>query len=69
MTRRRETVEYCDNPKCDYSEIVTPDEPATGFHFGKGFWILGGGGPIPAVYAHSEECILPAIQFKIKEEL
>ena len=61
MTKSKETVERCDAPGCEYLEIVTPDEPAIGYHFGKGFWVMGGGGPIPAFYAHEEDCIVPAM--------
>lgn len=63
--KTKATVEYCDNPNCNYSEVIEGGkngEPATGYHFGKGFWVLGGGGPIPAFYAHQKECILPALE-------
>lgn len=65
--KHKAVVESCDNPDCSYEEIVTKEEPARGYHLGKGFWSLGGGGPIPAVYAHSKECIVPAIEAKIEE--
>lgn len=61
----------CDNPECDFEEVINPDdEMATGYTFGSGkalqgpagVWVLGGGGPIPPFYAHREECILPAFK-------
>ena len=63
------TEESCDNPECSYSEIVEGGkhgEPATGYHFGRGFWVMGGGGPIPAFYAHEEACIVPAMNAAIE---
>ena len=56
-------VEFCDNPGCGYSEVVGADkEGAMGYHFGKGWYVLAGGGPIPAFYAHQESCIVPALK-------
>lgn len=63
----RVTVMVCDNPDCDDSYRHTKEEPAYGFHLGKGFWSQGGGGPIPATYACSEECIGPAVMHMIRE--
>jgi len=60
--RVKQDVECCDNPECGYMEVYSKDEPATGYHFGKGYWALAGGGPIPAFYAHRKECILPALE-------
>lgn len=62
MAKRRETVERCDAPGCDYFEVVFTGESAMGYHFGRGFWVQGGGGPIPAFYACSEEHIVSAMQ-------
>ena len=76
MARERVIAELCDNPECDYEQIIDPSgEPASGYHFGSGknltgvagVWILGGGGPIPAFYAHREECIVPALRFVMNE--
>ena len=61
--RTKEILERCDNPACGYEEILAgKGEVASGFHFGKGQWSLGGGGPIPAFYAHEEKCIVPAFR-------
>lgn len=68
MTKERATIEYCDNPNCLDRQVVTSDEPAVGYHFGKGFWVLGGGGPIPAFFAHSKECIIPALEHIMDEQ-
>lgn len=68
MARERVTEESCDNPACNYAEVIGADrESATGYHFGKGYWILGGGGPIPAFYAHQQECIVPAMEHMIEK--
>lgn len=69
MAKRRETVEHCDAPGCDYWELVGPGEAAEGYHFGRGFWVSGGGGMIPRFYAHSEECVLPALRAVIERAL
>lgn len=66
MGKRKVDMEYCDNPKCDYAEEVSKDSPASGYHFGRGYWVLGGGGPIPPFYAHHEDCIVPAMQAVIE---
>ena len=69
MSRTRQTLEECDNPSCDHAEIVfAGEEGATGYHFGKGYFILGGGGPIPAFYAHDDSCILPALQHVMSQQ-
>jgi hypothetical protein len=70
MAKNKVTVEVCDNPRCEggpggrpYREEVIPsEEPAMGYHLGRGILIWGGGSPIPATYAHDEKCIVPAIQ-------
>lgn len=69
MAKSKETVERCDAPGCDYWEIVSPGEPSTGYHFGKGYWVRGGGGPIPAFYAHEEACIVPAMEAVIDRSM
>jgi hypothetical protein len=62
------TIEVCDNPDCLNDFIIGADkEPAPGYHFGKGFWILGGGGPIRAFYACTKECVIPALDRVIEE--
>jgi len=61
MAKSKVTMERCDNPACDYQEVVTKDEPAVGYHFGRGYWVLGGGGPIEPFYAHDDQCVLPAL--------
>lgn len=66
MGREKATVMVCDNPECRKQFLHEKDEPALGYYFGKGMWHLGGGGgPILATYACSEECILPAIQYNM----
>lgn len=66
MGREKATVMVCDNPKCQKESITRPFDPALGFYLGKGMWHFGaGGGPIPATYACSKECILPAIEYQI----
>lgn len=69
MAKSKETVERCDAPGCEYFELVTPGEPVTGYHLGKGFWVQGGGGPIPAFYAHDDACIVPAMHAVIDRAL
>ena len=66
--KRRAMIEWCDNPNCRHQEVSTKDEPATGYHLGKGLINHGGGGgTIPAIYAHTLECIAPAVQHAIEE--
>lgn len=68
MAKKRVEYEYCDNPECDFREEIDSDTPgATGFHFGRGFYVLAGGGPIPPFYAHSAECIVPAMEAVLTE--
>lgn len=66
--KSKATVEYCDNPSCNYSEVVGNEkgDGAEGYHFGKGWWVFAGGGPIPAFYACKQECIVPALDAVIK---
>lgn len=62
MGKRRATVEQCDNPECGYEQIVERGEPAQGYHLGKGQYDLDwGGGLLKPIYAHSLDCIKPAI--------
>lgn len=62
-------LEGCDNPNCDYEEEVNRDDPAaTGYHFMRGYYVLAGGGPIPPFYAHSEDCIVPAMRAVMDEQ-
>ena len=77
MSREKVTLESCDNPDCDYEQIIGDDgEPAAGYHFGTGknfsgpagIWVLAGGGPIPAFYAHTEKCIVPALNFVMERD-
>ena len=66
--KQKATLEWCDNPDCGYSETATAIEPETsGYHLGKGYWADGGGGPIPAFYAHRIECVVPALKYVIEE--
>lgn len=72
MSTRTVKLQECDNPKCDFAQVVD-DEPATGFHFGNdahaaGFYILAGGGPIPSFYAHTRKCILPAFDAAMERD-
>jgi hypothetical protein len=67
--RSKVVLEQCDNPSCRHEAIVDDSgEGGDGFHFGKGYWVNGGGGSIPAIYAHSRECILPAFDAAMKEK-
>lgn len=68
--KSKATVETCDNPTCRYSEVIDNErgaDGASGYHFGKGWWVMGGGGPIPAFYAHEVSCIVPAMQHVIEK--
>ena len=65
--KSKATIETCDNPECRYSEVCTKEEPTSGYHFGKGFWVNEGGGPIPAFYAHQAECVVPAMNHVIDQ--
>lgn len=69
MGTRRATIMECDNPSCDEEYEHTTEDPAPGYHLGKGYWVIGGGGPIPKVYAHDKDCIGPAVQHVIEESL
>ena len=76
MSKKKVTVEVCDNPRCKqgdgqfpYQEEFSKEEPAMGFHLGKGTWTHGGGGDyVPPTYACSKECIVPAIEANISRE-
>lgn len=66
MGQRRATVARCDAPGCTVERVTSALEPAIGYHLGKGQWATeGGGGPIPAIYACSEEHIAPAVIYVI----
>lgn len=65
--KSKATIETCDNPTCDYSEVCTKEEPASGYHFSRGLWVMGGGGPIPPFYAHEASCVVPAMQHAIQK--
>jgi hypothetical protein len=67
VTTRKVTMLECDNPGCSNEYEHSKDDPAPGYHLGKGYWIVGGGGPIPATYACSPECITPAVLHNISE--
>jgi len=69
MGKRRAEVMECDNPACRTPPRVTSRyEPALGYYLGRGtYHHEGGGGPIPAVYACSPECIGPAVEYVIRE--
>jgi hypothetical protein len=69
MSRERVTVMSCDNPACNERYEHSKDEPAPGYHLGKGYWVLAGGGPIPATYACSADCISAAVDHQIDEAL
>jgi hypothetical protein len=66
MAIEKVTMMVCDNPSCGEYFRHSKEEPAPGYHLGKGYWVWGGGGPIPSVYAHSSECIVPAIEAAIE---
>ena len=61
MATRKTVMLACDNPKCDAEFEHTKSDPAPGYHFGRGIWVFGGGGPIPPFYACSEKCVVPAL--------
>ena len=66
MGKRKALMEQCDNPNCQTSYEFDKEDPNPGYHLGKGVYVLGGGGgPIPATYACSTECIVPAIDANI----
>lgn len=67
--KTKETIERCDNPNCNTFYIDhRGDEPSPGYHFGRGFFVGGGGGgPLRAFYACTMDCILPAAK-AVKEE-
>lgn len=64
--KERVTIQTCDNPQCGEWFIDSREEPAPGYHLGSGFWCMGGGGPIPATYACSVDCIAPGIRHNIE---
>ncbi|AWN07772.1 hypothetical protein HOT31_gp101 [Microbacterium phage Hendrix] len=74
MARKKMMVVICDNPDCD-SEITEQIDrsedmdPPTGFTLGKGSYSQDwGGGPLPALFACSTACIVPAIENAIYAE-
>ena len=68
MGKQRVTMMVCDNPACRNRHEHSKEEPALGYHLGKGFWAdEGGGGPLTSVYACSTECITPAVMHVIRE--
>lgn len=69
MAKAKVWVMVCDNPRCpNEPQITTEEDPAMGYYFGKGTWVLGGGGgPIPAIFADTSECIKPAMDHMIEE--
>jgi hypothetical protein len=68
MTQQKVIMMVCDNPTCRSRYEHSKEEPALGYHLGKGLWADdGGGGPIPATYACSLECIGPAVEHTIRE--
>lgn len=69
MAKVRETVLMCDNPSCDTMRLHSRHEPALGIHFGRGSWHLGGGGPIPSIYACQQSCVAPAVEFVMTEAM
>jgi hypothetical protein len=68
MATRKAIIMECDAPGCYESFEHSKDEPAPGYHFAKGYWVLGGGGPIPGFYAHAKECIVPAMEYVIEAD-
>lgn len=70
MAKKKVTVEVCDNPNCPSEpQITEPSERAEGFYLGKGFWIHEASGrPIPATFACSWDCLMPAIESNIEKE-
>jgi len=70
MAQRRATVQSCDNPECDYEEVVVPGEtPPFGYYLTKGqYHTSSGGGPLPKVYACCIDCLVPALSARIVEE-
>lgn len=63
MGKQRVTAMVCDNPDCEQMFIVDDEGIALGYYFGKGMWHGGaGGGPLPAIYVHKLDCLVPAVQ-------
>ena len=65
MSTRKATLIECDSPSCDTEYEHTKSEPAPGYHLGRGYWVFAGGGPIPATYACSADCIQAAVDHNI----
>lgn len=62
MGKRKTTLIECDNPNCATAYEYDKNDPAIGYHLGKGVQHAGGGGwPIPEVYACRKECIELAV--------
>lgn len=68
MSIRKTTMIECDNPRCSSEYEHTKEDPAPGYHL-KGYWVLAGGGPIPATYACSQPCVGAAVEHIIAESL
>jgi hypothetical protein len=69
MSFRKTTMIACDNPDCENEYEYDKEDPAPGYHLGKGFWVQAGGGPIPATYACCASCLAPAIDANIERAL
>lgn len=71
MAKRKATIEICDNPDCEseiQTQLVDGVNAIIGFHLGKGSYAQDwGGGPLPAIFACSTDCIVAAIEHKIYE--
>lgn len=70
--KRQETVYVCDNPNCQrrvMTEDPTEDSLPKGWHITYVNLITESGGTgTEDVYACSEECVVPAMWAKIKED-
>ena len=63
MGKETKTVLICDNPDCDTVRILpdTDNEVLLGYYLSRSGHLSFGGGPIPELYACSEDCIKPAV--------
>lgn len=68
MSKHKITVERCENPTCSNEAEVVPGEVTPGVAVGRGVYYDGFvGGPLPAIYACSVECLSPAVQAAIEK--
>ena len=64
MGKKKITAMKCDNPEC--RALVAPEDEFSepqGIYLGRGHYTMEwGGGPLPALFACSTDCVGPAVE-------